>query len=130
MIKKIVLSILFVMLLGFVLVQYNDPDPIIWMPLYGWGAALVLMGLLGRYNRWLIWISMALYFTMASFYLPSMLEWIDKEHGRNLMQKMDGSKMYIEETREFGGLIIVFLVMVVLNFFRRDIDIKNGIKQA
>ena len=73
---------------------------------------------------------MAAYFTLASFYLPSMLEWIDKENGRNLMQRMDGSKKYIEETREFGGLLIVFLVMVVLNFFRRDIDIKNGIKRA
>ena len=123
-IMKIIYAILAFILLSFVIVQYNDPDPLLWMPIYGYGAVLLAMAAGGKYHKIATIIGIAGYSLGAMYLFPSVLEWIEKEHGQNLMQRMANSKMYIEETRECGGLIIA-AVFLVFSFLQHKGNAKN-----
>lgn len=114
MLQKVALFLVFLMMVGFVLVQYNDPDGSVWMIAYGFVAAMVGLAFLGRLNKWPILIGLFGFFITSLFYFPSMIKWVTKEQGQNLMQRMNSSKMYIEETREFFGLIICVLIFIWL----------------
>ena len=123
-IMKIIYAILAAILLSFVAVQYNDPDPILWMPIYGYGAMLLAMAAGGKYHKVATIIGIVGYSSGAIYLSPSVLEWIEKEHGQNLMQSMANSKMYIEETRECGGLMIA-AVFLLFSFLQHKTKTKN-----
>jgi hypothetical protein len=97
----------------FVAVQYNDPDAILWMLYYGYAAVVLMLAGLNKYNRIATIIGIIGYSIGALYLMPSVYDWITLEHGQNLMQQMNNDKMYIEETRECGGLIIATTLMVV-----------------
>lgn len=41
------------------------------------------------------------------------MEWVQKHNAENLVQSMKATKPWIEETREFLGLIILIVAMLV-----------------
>lgn len=45
-----------------------------------------------------------------------VLDWAEEHHAESLVQTMKAEKPWIEETREFGGLAIILIVMAI-NFF-------------
>lgn len=122
---KIIAAFLSLILLSFVAVQYNDPDPWLWMPIYGYGAVVLALSAIGKYNKPATIVGLFGYGIFAAYYFPSVLEWIDKENGQNLMQRMEDSKIYIEETRECGGLIISFIFLGINYAFGRNIRTKK-----
>ena len=109
---KILYALLSIVLLSFVIVQYNDPDPFVWMAIYGYGAVMLALAALGKYNKWATLAGIIGYAIGIIYLFPSVIEWVEKEQGNNLMQRMANSKMYIEETRECGGLIIALLFLL------------------
>jgi ABC-type maltose transport system permease subunit len=48
---KYISLLLFLMFLLFAGWQYNDPDPILWIPIYGIAAYCALMAYLGKSNK-------------------------------------------------------------------------------
>jgi hypothetical protein len=117
--------LLFVMFSGFIFLQYNDPDPLLWMALYGYIAVLLALGIFNIYNKFLIAAGLLIYFAGAIYLFPSVIEWLTKENGKNFMQSMNNEKMYIEETRECAGLLICFACTLLLIYPAR----KNHIKK-
>ena len=109
---KILYAILSIILLSFVIVQYNDPDPFLWIPIYGYGAVILALAAWGIYHKWATLTGIIGYAIGIIYLFPSVIEWMEKEHGNNLMQRMANSKMYIEETRECGGLIIAMIFLL------------------
>lgn len=103
---KIVFALLSILMLSFVVVQYNDPDPWLWMGIYGFCAIILALAAFGIYNRNLIFAGYAIFGIGFIILLPSLYEWLTIEKGQNLMQRMNNSKLYIEETRECLGLLI------------------------
>ncbi|TAH25507.1 MAG: hypothetical protein EAZ07_06910 [Cytophagales bacterium] len=116
---KIIYALFLLVYSSFIIVQYNDPDPFIWITIYGYGLLMILLGFINRYNQYFTLSGIIAYTIGALYLLPSVIEWIEKEKGHNLMQRMVDNKMYIEETREFGGLIIASLLLVVQYFLER-----------
>jgi len=41
-----------------------------------------------------------------------VVEWIQLHHAENIVQSMKATKPWIEQTREFGGLSIIIIVMI------------------
>ncbi len=121
---KIIYALLTTILFSFVIVQYNDPDPILWVPIYGYGTVLLAMATAGKYHRVATMIGIIGYSIGAIYLFPSVIEWIEKEHGQNLMQRMADSKMYIEETRECGGLIIA-AIFLIFSFLQHKSKSQN-----
>ena len=111
---KYLFAFLSLVLLSFVAVQYNDPDPHIWMPIYG------------IQNKYLLFLGYLIFGTGFILLFPSFIDWITIEKGQNLMQRMDNSKMYIEETRECLGLLIclIFISLVWIPLSKKGKVVK------
>ncbi|MBC7451390.1 MAG: transmembrane 220 family protein [Cytophagales bacterium] len=98
----IVLAILFIL---FCVVQYNDPDTLTWVGIYGFMACLSILVFLKKVSQWLILLAMPFY--LAGFiYL-----WPDSYEGVTMSM---GYKPGIEEARESLGLLICFVSLCVL----------------
>ena len=52
-ILNIILCIMFLLFLG---VQYNDPDPYLWMPIYGFVAYVCGLAAMGKYHKIVIFL--------------------------------------------------------------------------
>ena len=95
--------------------QYNDPDPYIWMPLYLYGAWLCYLAVKKRYNRLLYIIGFVVYGAYAAYLFfdkTGVLYWAQEHHAESIVQTMKATKPWIEETREFGGLVLLLLVLI------------------
>ena len=102
------------MFLVFASLQLNDPDPITWILIYGVMAVVCVMAAFEYYVRWLMIVQFIAYGVYAIILIPSCWTWL-KSPDRSLLfdelAKMQYS--YIEESREFLGLLICITVVAV-----------------
>lgn len=115
---NIVFIFLFIVFAG---LQYNDPDPYIWVTIYLYGALVSYLALSNRFKPALYYIGFTVYFGYALFLLfdkTGAISWATEHHAENIVQSMKATKPWIEETREFGGLAILLTVFVI-NFLHQ-----------
>jgi len=115
---NIVFIFLFIVFAG---LQYNDPDPYIWVTIYFYGALVSYLALSNRFKPALYYIGFTVYLGYALFLLfdkTGAISWATEHHAENIVQSMKATKPWIEETREFGGLAILLTVFVI-NFFHQ-----------
>ena len=94
------------MFIGFAVVQYNDPDPYIWIPIYLFPAnasALVFMG--RQINPLVLLLAAAAYLVGAFFQWPAHWAGVALKNG---MKTID-----IEEGREALGLVICAVALLI-----------------
>lgn len=110
---RIVNFLLAVMFLAFAFVQVNDPDPIIWILIYGVMAVLAIMAIFEFYPRKVI-IGLLIVFVIYSLMFGrGVMEWLQQDDKAMLFD--DVAKMqypYVEEAREFLGLMICIAVLL------------------
>ncbi len=41
------------------------------------------------------------------------MDWVNRHNSENLVQSMKATKPWIENTREFGGLMIILLALLI-----------------
>lgn len=119
---KVINFILALLFLVFAFVQVNDPDPLLWILIYGNMAVLCVLAMFRmQYKIWII-ISGVFYLVYAAILLPGAMEWFhspDKALLFDDLAKMQN--LYIEETREFLGLMICVIVLVYHYMIARKI---------
>jgi hypothetical protein len=96
--------------------QYNDPDPYIWIPLYLYAAYLCWMVVKGKYLPKAYLAGMLVYLAYAAYLFfdkDGVISWAKDHDAENLVETMKASKPWIEETREFGGLMIMFVALLI-----------------
>lgn len=122
---RIVNLILAVMFIIFAFVQVNDPDPLVWILIYGLVAATCVMAAFDYYlPKVLIGLAVILG-GYAIFYFPGLQEWLQHDHKEKLfdnLAKMEYS--YIEESREFLGLIICVGVLI-MHIYRSRLSMRK-----
>ncbi|MDF9800615.1 hypothetical protein OKW21_005878 [Catalinimonas alkaloidigena] len=119
---NIVLTILFAL---FAFFQLNDPDSLSWIVLYIYLGVISGMAIFGKYNMALILPGLAIFVVYFIYLLPSVFEFLTS--GENLMNRMDAEKMYIEQTREAGGLLIGILALAFhLLTRKKKTGVRNG----
>lgn len=100
--------------LVFSIVQYNDPDGILWIGFYLMLAALSFAASRHKaQSSWLLTAS-AVLFGGLLYYAPGAYEFVTNQDGISFAQGMQNNFPYIEEAREFGGLTIAFIGMSTL----------------
>ncbi len=117
---KIINLLLTLVFLLFAFVQLNDPDPILWILIYINMATLCVLAMFKR--RYVYWIaaSVVLYSIYAVLLVTSAWQWLlspDRSMLFDDIAKMQN--LYIEETREFLGLLICISVAVFHLYFNR-----------
>lgn len=108
----------------FAVLQYNDPDPYLWVPIYMYTSVLCWLAARKRYfpKAYLLGIAVYAAFSVYKvFDTNGLLDWLNKHHAENIAKTMKATQPWIEESREFFGLIILIIVLLV-NYF---VAIKN-----
>ena len=112
---KFVSFLLAVMFMIFAFLQLNDPDPVLWILIYGVMSVICILGMFEFYPRKILIALAVLYSLYSVYYWPGIREWLARDHKEQLFDNL--AKMehpFIEESREFLGLLIC---AVVLCFF-------------
>jgi hypothetical protein len=111
---NIVFAVLFS---GFAALQYNDPDPLVWISIY---MAMVTVCILAvrQQNYKIATIILAIvYIGYAAILSPAVVTWWQSDDRGLLFDDLAKMQfLYIEETREFLGLMICFGVLAI-NYF-------------
>jgi hypothetical protein len=118
-----VFNIIFIILfLVSAVLQYNDPDPYVWIPLYLLGAYLCYEALYKRYRPALYIVAFVVYLGYAVYLFfdrNGVLTWAKEHNAENIAATMKATKPWIEETREFGGLLILIIALSVNSIWLR-----------
>lgn len=111
---KILNLILAVMFIVFAFVQINDPDPAVWILIYGTMAVACVLAAFDHYYTKVLLGLLIVYVAYSVVFFSGVAEWLRSENKSMLFD--DIAKMqypYIEESREFLGLFICMLVLVL-----------------
>jgi hypothetical protein len=106
----------------FAAVQYNDPDPWLWMPIYLYAAVLCWLAFRGKFFRGAYVVGILGYLVYAIllfFQQDGVWDWMTKHHAVNIADKMKAETPWIEDTREFFGLIILIVVLAIDFFYSK-----------
>jgi hypothetical protein len=104
--------------------QYNDPDPYVWMPIYLYGAVLCWLAFRNKFypKAYIAGIIVYTGYAIYKFFDENgVLDWITKHNEENIAATMKATKPWIEETREFFGLVILIAVLLIDYFYARKI---------
>jgi hypothetical protein len=113
-------ALLALMFLSFALVQLNDPDPVIWVVIYGAMVVVCVMAAFHYYNKLFLRILLIVFAVYSTLFLKGFWYWLTHDDKGALFD--DLAKMqypYIEETREFLGLLICILALIAYLFSAR-----------
>ena|ERR1700712_1066700 len=100
----------------FAALQYNDPDPYLWMPIYLYAAVLCWLATRGIFPKTAYLIGFTVYGVYAiykAFDENGLVDWIRRHHAENIAGTMKAETPWVEETREFFGLVIIIIVLAV-----------------
>ena len=110
---RIVNFLLAIMFLVFAFVQVNDPDPVIWILIYGIMAVFCIMAIFEFYPKKFMIGVLVLYALYSIVYLPGLAQWLRSDNKADLFDKKEKMEnLYIEESRESLGLFICIIVLV------------------
>ncbi len=130
MFRRIFFGVWCLLFILFAYWQWNDPDPWLWIPIYGGAAVLSAFAAAGSFSRPPLSVCIAL--CLAGFvylYPSSASEWIQQEWQQ---QDLSMKTQNMEEGRESFGLLIIALVLSVALYFgwrshlHRDRSQKSG----
>lgn len=101
---------IFILFLVFAALQYNDPDPVRWIAVYGFVALVYGMAVFGKFNKLVTWAGLAFIVFWMGVWVPEFLNWI-KIGSPNIAGQMKAETPYVEFTREFLGLLLAGLAL-------------------
>jgi hypothetical protein len=122
---NIVFCIIFIIFAG---LQYNDPDPYVWIPIYLYTAVLCALAANNKFYPTAYWIGIAVYgiYAVYKFFdTNGVLDWVQKHNSQNIAETMKAETPWVEETREFFGLVILIVVLLINYFYSRKKLIKR-----
>ncbi len=93
----------------FALVQYNDGDWYLWMPIYLIVAVILLINDV-RFSKKILLAIMGIYLMGMLSYFPDFVKWL-KDGMPSITESMQAKSPYIEHIREFLGLFICLLAL-------------------
>ena len=121
---NLIFCVLFIVSAG---LQYNDPDPYIWIPIYLMGAVISFQAFSEKVYPVFTLLLSAL-FIIYDLYLFfdkfGVLSWLNEHNAENIAASMKASAPWIEETREFFGLLILIIVLMINYFMSQKSVVK------
>lgn len=122
---RVINFLLALMFLVFAFLQVNDPDPALWILIYGAMSVVCMMAIFESYNRKLLVALIMLFGVYCYFLWPGISEWLRQEDKSVLFDDvMKMEHLYIEESREFLGLIMSMVVVLfyIIRSYRSKLE--------
>ena len=111
---KIFNLIFCVLFVFFAALQYNDPDPYVWVPIYLYSAVLCYLAAQKKFHPRAYLLGIIVYGAYGAYLFfdkTGVLAWVKEHHSESMVQTMKAEKPWIEESREFFGLLILIIVI-------------------
>ncbi len=106
-ITNIILPALFTV---FAIVQYNDPDPWLWIAIYLFMALMSGLAAASIFPSWVLRGGIIGCLIGLAMLLPDFIDWLSTG-AESITQSMKAEKPHIELTREFLGLLICAITL-------------------
>ena len=101
--------------------QYNDPDPYLWIPIYLYPAVLCYLEVKQKSINKMAYLAGFLIFGVYAIYklfdTNGIIDWIKFHNASSIAATMKAEVPWVEESREFFGLIIILAAMSI-NYFK------------
>ncbi|MCL4691611.1 MAG: hypothetical protein KJ060_03770 [Candidatus Hydrogenedentes bacterium] len=107
---RVVSVIMLILLLLCVIVQFNDPDGLVWMLIYGYGTVVTAFAVAKRYTVFAV-VGVVGYLAGFFYWLPGIVV----ENPTHLLTDLQMGERGVEEAREAIGLLIAAAWMLVLS---------------
>jgi len=91
----------------FAIVQYNDPDPVQWMLLYGSVSLSAGLSIINKPVKILLWAILIVSGCWCFSLFPHFLNWVNTGCP-SIVTTMKAEQPWVELTREFLGLLLAF----------------------
>jgi len=111
MATRIILGFLFIV---FAIVQYNDPDPWLWIVTYSVVGLIAIVSAFKTIPKPLYLILIVALVVATAYYIPLMMDWVSSGMP-SIVGEMKAATPHIEWMREFLGLVLCLMTMVWLN---------------
>lgn len=110
-IVRIISCLLFIL---FTYTQFNDPDPVLWISIYGTIALILFISLFTPINNYILLIIACFLIVYSAILIPEIINWI-KKGMPSIVETMEAGKAHIEYTREFFGILICLLTLFIIH---------------
>lgn len=100
--------------------QYNDPDPYVWIPIYMYGAVLCWLAFKGKFYPRANLLGIVVFGLYAIYKFTEkngVWDWVTEHNAEDIAATMKASTPWIEDTREFFGLAILIGVLLIDYFY-------------
>lgn len=95
-------------------VQFNDPDALRWIAIYGATALIAGLAVFMRFYVPLIVVTLAVCLAWSLYLMPSVLQLFLHHEPSQLLNGMSPDRPYVEEARESLGLLIAAAALIYL----------------
>lgn len=101
----------------FAAVQYNDPDPYLWIPIYLYPAYLCYKVAKSQMVNIKFYLAGFIFFGLYALYkmfdANGVIDWIKFHNATSIANTMKAETPWVEESREFFGLLIIVTVLII-----------------
>ena len=97
---------------GFAALQFNDPDPVYWILVYGGTAMAAFAQGLGRHSRFWTGVCVGAVVVGIISTAPGFGDYLTSGDLGSILDNMAGGN-YIEDSREFLGLALAFILLAI-----------------
>lgn len=109
--RKIIDHILAILFFIFAIVQWNDPDPYLWVVLYCLVGIAILMTIYTDKAYYLIFLIIIFCVVFLITYIPDVIDWA-RNGFPTITGTMKAETQHVEFIREFLGLLICVVVLI------------------
>lgn len=95
----------------FGIVQWNDPDPYVWIAMYFYVGISILLYVFTDLAYYPLLLGAIVTLIAFLSYVPNVVDWIESGMP-SIVGSMQAESKYIELVREFFGLFISFIALI------------------
>lgn len=92
--------------------QFNDPDPVYWVAVYGLAAAVPVVHALGRRAPFLAALTIGMAVSGLIYAAPGFFDYLASGEYGSITGSMEGPDAFVEPAREFLGLALTLAVVL------------------
>jgi hypothetical protein len=97
---------------AFAILQFNDPDPLVWVVAYGLVAVCVALPPESAWSIRGAWLTGGVLLTLALIALPGFFDYLSSGDFGSIAAEMSPDQPHVEPAREFLGVLIAAFILV------------------
>lgn len=103
---------------AFALLQFNDPDPLVWVAVYGLVAVCIVLPSGHSFGRRLSWLAGGMLLILGLETLQGVIDYARSGAPDSIFGEMSPDRPWVEPAREFLGIVIAGAALIAGRYRR------------